>query len=133
MYTDTSTPCGVPGATTPHAARSGGGSIDGRTAVRSNVDEDRGFSLYLREIGRVVDGRAQEYELVMPDENGDLPDEVLRKRTGIVVSWPTNPHNSGEIAILHRLNDSEAQKVFRAPVTCAGFAVDQNGRHHRIS
>jgi hypothetical protein len=101
--------------------------------VRSNVDEGRGFSLYLREVGRVVDGRAEEYALVMPDENGDLPDDVLRRRTGIVVSWPTNPHNSGEAAILHRLNDSEARRVFQAPVTCAGFAVDQDGRHHRVS
>jgi hypothetical protein len=133
MYTDTSAPGGATSGPAAHRAAPGGRSIDGRTAVEKNLAEDRGFSIYLQEVGRVVDGRAEGYVLVMPDENGDLPEEVLRKRSGIVVSWPTNPHNSGEAAILDRLNDPEAVKLFQAPVTCAGFAADQRGRHQRIS
>lgn len=133
MYTDTSAPGGATSGPAAHRAAPHGRGIDGRTAVESNVAEGRGFSIYLREVGRVVDGRAEGYVLVMPDESGDLPDEVLRKRSGFIVTWPTNPHNSGEAAILDRLNDSEAVKTFRAPVTCAGYAADQSGRHQRIS
>lgn len=133
MYKDTSAQDCAPRIPPVPYAPDGPRAINGRTAVDRNVADGRPFSIYLREQGRVIDGRAESYELTMPDEKGRLGDEVLRRRTGIVVSWPTNPHNSGEAAILDRLNDSEAQKVFQAPVCCVGFAADQCGRHHRIS
>lgn len=110
----------------------GSGPITARTAVDRNEASGRPWSIYLEEIGRLVDGRPPEYRLVMPDEAGVLADAVLRRRTGIIVSWPTNPHNTGEAGILDRLNAAEAQASFQAPVTHPRFRPDQDGRHWRI-
>lgn len=107
-------------------------SITARTAVARNEASGRPWSIYLEEVGRRDENdRPAEYRLVMPDEDGRYAEPLLSKRTGIVVNWPTNPHNSGEAAILDRLNDSEARKVFVSPVVASGFAADQDGRHHR--
>lgn len=131
MYMETSAPEGAPvAARTPYAPE-GPRTVSVRTAARRNVEEEHGFSLYLQEVGRIIENRPESYVLVMPDEDGDLPQAVMSKRTGIVVSWPTNPHNTGEAAILDRLNDPAARAMFRAPVTHAGYAPDQDGRHWR--
>lgn len=131
MHMETSAPEGAPVAATTPYAPDGPRTVSVRTAVRRNVEEERGFSLYLQEVGRMVDGRPDSYLLVMPDEDGALPQTVMSKRTGLVVSWPTNPHNTGEAAILDRLNDSAARAMFGVPVTHAGYAADQDGRHWR--
>lgn len=131
MYMETSAPEGAPvAARTPYAPE-GPRTVSVRTAARRNVEEGHGFSLYLKEVGRIVDGRPASYLLVMPGEDGTLPEAVMSKRTGIVVSWPTNPHNTGEAAILDRLNDSAARAMFGVAVTHAGYAADQDGRHWR--
>lgn len=116
----------------PHTT-TGSGPITARTAVERNEASGRPWSIYLEEVGRLVDGRPPEYRLVMPDEGGALADDVLRRRTGVVVSWPTNPHNTGEAGILDRLNAADAQTSFRAPVTHPGFRPDQDGRHWRTN
>ncbi len=108
-------------------------SITACEAVAKNVAQGRNWSVYLREVGRPDEnGTPSRYALVMPDEDGVLPDAVRMKRTGIVVSWPVNPHNSGEAVILDRLNDTEARKLFMCPVVANGFEADQDGRHHKI-
>lgn len=124
--------CAPDAGRTPYAP-SGPSTVTVATAARRNVVEERGFSLYLQETGRIVDGRPESYVLVMPDEDGALPQTVASKRSGIVVSWPTNPHNTGEAAILDRLNDSAARAIFGVPVTHPGYANDQDGRHWRTS
>jgi hypothetical protein len=109
----------------------GKGPISARAAVELNEASGRAWSIYLEEVGRLVDDRPPEYRLVMPAEDGVLTDDVLRRRTGVVVSWPTNPHNTGEAGILDRLNAADAQASFRAPVTHPRFRADQDGRHWR--
>ena len=110
------------------------GSITARTAIAKNEASGRAWSVYLQEVGRRDENdRPREYELLMPDEDGRYAEPILSKRTGILVSWPTNPHNSGVPAILHRLNDSEARKLFVSPVVARGYAADQDGRYHRVS
>ena len=110
------------------------GSITARTAIANNEAAGRPWSIYMAEVGRLdANGRPGEYRMVMPNEDGRYDETLLSKRTGILVSWPTNPHNSGEPAILVRLNDAEARKVFGSPVVAAGFSEDQNGRHHRCA
>jgi hypothetical protein len=131
MYMETSAPEGAPAAARTPYAPEGPSTVNVRTAARRNVEDGRGFSLYLQEVGRMVEGRPESYVLVMPDEDGTLPKTVMSKRTGIVVSWPTNPHNTGEAGILNRLNDSKARAMFGVPVTHAGYAADQDGRHWR--
>lgn len=107
-------------------------SITASTAIGLNETAGRDWSVYLEEVGRRgEDDRPAQYRLVMPDESGRYAEPILSKRTGIVVTWPTNPHNSGVPAILDRLNDSEARTLFVSPVVAAGFARDQHGRHHR--
>lgn len=110
----------------------GSGPITALTAVDRNEASGRPWSIYLEEVGRLVDGRPPEYRLVMPHEGGVLADDVLRRRTGVIVSWPTNPHNTGEAGILDRLNADEARASFQAPVTHPRFRPDQDGRHWRI-
>jgi hypothetical protein len=109
------------------------GASNGRAAVDYNEATGRPWSIYLEEVGRVVDGRAPEYRLVMPDAEGRLSDDVMRRRTGIVVSWPVNPSHTGECAILDRLNDCNARALFQAPVTHPRCRPDQDGRHHMVS
>lgn len=106
--------------------------ITARTAIARNEAEGRPWSIYLEEVGRLGhDQRPDRYRLVMPDENGVLPESVAQRRTGVVVTWPVNPHGSGECAILDRLNDAAARETFGCPVVALGFAADQDGRHHR--
>lgn len=116
--------------TTAHGSRRGSTV---QAAERLNREEGHGFSVYLQESGAVVADVAASYVLVMPDDRGLLPDAVRLRRTGVVVSWPTNPHNSGEAAVLDRLNDAQAREALGAPVTHPHYRADQDGRHWRVS
>ncbi len=99
--------------------------------LATHLRENPKFNIYLQEQGRVgADGTPKSYRLIMPDENGVISDEHGRRKTGLLIEWPTNPHNTGETAILDLLNGAYAHGI-GAPVTCPGFGRDQSGRHFR--
>lgn len=58
--------------------------------------------IYLEEIGKHGDGF--KYRLHMPDENGQLSPEFAKRKTGIVIQWPVNPHFTGANALAEMLN-----------------------------
>lgn len=58
------------------------------------------YNLYLEE-------RATGYHIHMPDDCGVLPTQYRTRKTGMLVSWPVNPHFTGKTGIIEELRRIE--------------------------
>jgi len=92
--------------------------------VSAFANNDIDANLYLEECGN-------RYKLVMPDQYGAFDDTVMRKRTGLAIKWPVNPHWTGEGQILESLNSGARREHLGREVFCPGFAADQDGRFYK--
>jgi hypothetical protein len=58
------------------------------------------YNLYLEE-------RGTGYYIHMPDELGVLPAHYAKRTTGMLMSWPVNPHFTGKTGIIEELHRIE--------------------------